>query len=96
MVLEHVGSASTALRDGEVIARQACYLPNVDRVVSHTGGSGPLIGLTSTKGLLIGAGHTCWGISNSVGTGCLISEILWEGEAKSAKIDELDPRLWGL
>lgn len=94
LVLEHVGAASTALRDGEVVARQACYLPTVDRPVS--GSSGPLIGLTSTKGLLVATGHTCWGISNSVGTGCLVSEILWEGKAKSADIDELDPRRWDL
>jgi len=95
-VLEHVGAASTSLRDGEVIARQACYLPNVDRKSAQSGSSGPLIGLTSTAGLILAAGHTCWGISNSVGTGCLVSEILWEGKAKSAKIDELDPRGWGL
>jgi glycine/D-amino acid oxidase-like deaminating enzyme len=38
------------------------------------------------------AGHTCWGIQNSCGTGKLISEFLFDGEAKSAKIDSLDPR----
>jgi glycine/D-amino acid oxidase-like deaminating enzyme len=91
-VVDYVGSISDELRDGEVTARQACYLPNVD-----TGG-GPLIGATSTKGLYLAAGHTCWGIQNGPGTGKLISELIFDGEAKSAKIKggSLDPKKYGL
>lgn len=37
-------------------------------------------------------GHTCWGIQNSCATGKLMSEFVFEGKAKSAKIDSLDPR----
>lgn len=37
-------------------------------------------------------GHTCWGIQNSCATGKLISEFVYEGSAKSARIDALDPR----
>ncbi|KAJ4369926.1 hypothetical protein N0V83_005690 [Neocucurbitaria cava] len=66
-IIDHVSSISGELRDGEVTARQACYLPNV----SGRGG-GPLVGETSVKGLLMGAGHTCWGIQNAPATGkCL-------------------------
>ncbi|KAH0139729.1 fad NAD binding oxidoreductase, partial [Aureobasidium melanogenum] len=54
-IVDYVSSISDELRDGEVTARQACYLPNVQ------GGNGPLIGHTGVKGLLIAAGHTCWG-----------------------------------
>lgn len=54
-VVDYVSSISDELRDGEVTARQACYLPNVQ------GGNGPLIGQTGIKGLLMAAGHTCWG-----------------------------------
>ena len=75
------------MRDGEVLVRQACYLPNVEGAVA-----GPLIGHTNTKGLLMAAGHTCWGIQNGPGTGKLISEFVFDGEAKSAKISSLDPR----
>ncbi|KAF2280338.1 FAD dependent oxidoreductase [Westerdykella ornata] len=89
-VVAHVCSISPALREGEVTARQACYLPTVD-----TGG-GPLVGRTSVKGLLIGAGHSCWGIQNAPGTGRCLSEVVWEGEVRSAEVGGLDPRGFGL
>ncbi|KXL42511.1 hypothetical protein M433DRAFT_73257 [Acidomyces richmondensis BFW] len=85
-IVDQVSSISDELRDGEVTARQACYLPNV------IGGRGPLIGLTRTKGLVLAAGHTCWGIQNGPGTGKLVSEFVFEGKAKSAKVKDLDPR----
>ena len=85
-IVDYVGSISDELREGEVTARQACYLPNVQM------GSGPLIGETGVKGLLMAAGHTCWGIQNGPGTGKLVSEFVFDGMAKSAKIDSLDPR----
>lgn len=85
-IVEHVGSISEELRNGEVTARQACYLPTVD------GDGGPLIGETGVKGLLIAAGHSCWGIQNAPATGKLMSEMIWEGKATSANIKSLDPR----
>ncbi|KAI9709066.1 MAG: hypothetical protein M1820_003512 [Bogoriella megaspora] len=85
-IVDYVGSISDELRDGEVTARQACYLPNVAL------GSGPLIGETGVKGLLMAAGHTCWGIQNGTGTGKLISEFVFDGKAKSATVGSLDPR----
>lgn len=85
-IIDHVGSISDELRDGEVRTRQACYLPNCDS------GAGPLVGLTDVKGLYIAAGHTCWGIQNAPGTGKLMSEFVFDGKAKSAKIGSLDPR----
>ncbi|KAL4793456.1 FAD dependent oxidoreductase [Aspergillus venezuelensis] len=86
-IIHQVGSISNALRDGEVTARQACYLPNVSAA-----SGGPLVGHTGTKGLYLAAGHTCWGIQNAPGTGKLISEFVFDGRAKSAKIGSLDPR----
>ena len=54
-IVDYVSSISQELRDGEVTTRQACYLPlTVTR-------EGPLIGHTGVKGLLLAAGHTCWG-----------------------------------
>lgn len=91
-IIDYVGSISDELRDGEVTARQACYLPNVER------NGGPLIGKTSVKGLVLAAGHTCWGIQNGPATGKLVSEIVFDGEAKSAKIKggKLDPKMFQL
>lgn len=85
-IINSVGSISDELKSGEVTIRQACYLPNVIR------GGGPLIGHAGVKGLYIAAGHTCWGIQNAPGTGKLISEFVFDGNAKSAKISALDPR----
>lgn len=90
-VIDQVSSISEELRDGEVTARQACYLPNVEGR-----GGGPLIGETSVEGLLMGAGHTCWGIQNGPGTGKILSELAWEGKVSSAQIGSLDPRKYGL
>ena len=87
-IVDHVSAISTELREGEVTARQACYLPNVT-----AGSGGPLVGLTDVKGLVMAAGHTCWGIQNGPGTGKLVSEFVFDGEAKSAKVKGLDPRL---
>jgi glycine/D-amino acid oxidase-like deaminating enzyme len=54
-IVDYVSSISAELREGEVTARQACYLPNV-----VAGSGGPLVGLTGVKGLVMAAGHTCW------------------------------------
>ncbi|KAH6715623.1 FAD dependent oxidoreductase [Leptodontidium sp. MPI-SDFR-AT-0119] len=85
-IIDYVSSISTPLREGEVLVKQACYLPSV------AGGGGPLIGETGIRGLLLATGHTCWGIQNSCATGKLMSEFIFEGEAKSARIEGLDPR----
>lgn len=85
-IVDFVGAVSDELRDGEVTARQACYLPSV------VGSSAPLVGFTGVKGEVMAAGHTCWGIQNGPGTGKLVSEFVFDGEARSAKIKGLDPR----
>lgn len=85
-IIDYVSSISTPLRQGAILARQACYLPSVS-----TGG-GPLIGETGIRGLLLATGHTCWGIQNSCATGKLMSEFVFEGKAKSANVASLDPR----
>lgn len=86
-IVDYVSSISDELRDGTVTARQACYLPQVEAA-----SGGPLIGETGVKGLLMAAGHTCWGIQNGPATGMLISEFVFDGKAKSANIESLSPR----
>ncbi|KAI9673083.1 MAG: hypothetical protein M1829_004397 [Trizodia sp. TS-e1964] len=87
-IVDQVALLSDELRDGKVTARQACYLP----VVEGPGSSGPLVGETGVKGLLLAAGHSCWGIQNGPATGKLISEFVFDGRAVSADISSLDPR----
>jgi glycine/D-amino acid oxidase-like deaminating enzyme len=79
---------SDELRDGVVTGRRACYLPTVDLPSGN-----PLIGPTDINGLILAAGHGCWGIHNAPATGKVISEIVFQGEAKSADISALDPRI---
>ena len=86
-IVDYVSSISDELRDGKVTVRQACYLPNVEAA-----SAGPLIGETGIQGLLMGAGHTCWGIQNGPGTGKLLAEFVFDGKAKSANVSSLDPR----
>ncbi|KAI9727166.1 MAG: hypothetical protein M1828_007367 [Chrysothrix sp. TS-e1954] len=86
-VVDYVGSISDELRDGTVMTRQACYLPVAK------GSGGPWIGeVPECKGLILASGHSCWGIQNGPGTGKLVSEIIMEGKAKSAKLGNLDPK----
>ncbi|KAF2671903.1 FAD dependent oxidoreductase [Microthyrium microscopicum] len=87
---QQISSVSPVLADADLEAKQACYLPNMED------GGGPVVGRTKTKGVLVATGHTCWGIQNSCGTGKVVSEMVWEGEARSADVRELDPGLWGL
>lgn len=87
-IVDYISSISDELRTGEVTARQACYLPSVP------GSSSPVIGETGIKGMVVAAGHTCWGIQNSCATGKLVSELVFDGEAKSAEIGAMDPKIY--
>ncbi|KAI1263198.1 FAD dependent oxidoreductase [Xylariaceae sp. FL1019] len=80
-IVAQVGGISEQLRDGEVLARQACFLPQGGPYIGNVGG---------VKGLVVAAGHTCWGIQNAPGTGKLVSEIVLDGKAKSAKLGGCD------
>ncbi|KAH8777511.1 D-amino-acid dehydrogenase [Diaporthe sp. PMI_573] len=82
-IAAQVGAISDELgSDGEVLARQACYLPQ----------GGPFIGpVPGHQGVVVAAGHTCWGIQNAPGTGNLVSEIVFDGKAVSAQLGGCDP-----
>ena len=88
-IISYISTFSSVLAAAPVKAKQACYLPQHIRFGQE---SGPLIGRTSVPGLFVAAGHTCWGIQNGPGTGKLMSEFVFDGVAKSADIDKLDPR----
>ncbi|KAI4285589.1 MAG: hypothetical protein L6R35_004630 [Caloplaca aegaea] len=85
-----VSSISQAMREGEIITRQACYRPFV---VGRARDIGPLVGPTGIEALWLASGHDSWGISNGPGTGKVISEMILDGKASSADVSSLDPRL---
>ena len=71
--------------DAEVQAEQACYLPIADR-------GRPLIGkVRGVEGVYVGSGLSCWGITQGPGTGLVLSELILQGQAKSADISKLAP-----
>ena len=89
-IYDDVSSISAAIREGEVITRQACYRPFV---AGRARDIGPLVGPTGVKSLWLASGHDSWGISNGPGTGKVISEIILDGSPSSADVSSLDPRL---
>lgn len=85
-----VSSVSRAVREGEVITKQACYRPIV---VGRPRDTGPLVGRTGVQCLWLASGHDSWGISNAPGTGKIMSEMIFDGKASSADISSLNPRI---
>ena len=82
-ISEALSPASSPAEGGDsgnahILARQACYLPQ----------GGPFIGPVSRpgKGVIVAAGHTCWGIQNAPATGLLVSELVFDGKASSANL----------
>ncbi|KAK9423016.1 putative FAD dependent oxidoreductase [Seiridium unicorne] len=82
-ILHQIGGISDELgKDGKVLSKQACYLPQGGPWIGEVGG---------TKGLIVAAGHTCWGIQNAPATGKLVSELVFDGVTKSAKLGNCNP-----
>lgn len=49
-----------------------------------------VIGQFYVKGLWIVFGYICWGIQNGFGIGCLMVELILDGEVKSVDIIEFE------
>lgn len=88
-LVSYISTISPQLRAAPVKARQACYLPRHMRFGQERG---PIVGPTSVPGVWVAAGHTCWGIQNGPGTGCLMAEWVFDGAPRSAGVGRLDPR----
>ncbi|KAI1340978.1 FAD dependent oxidoreductase [Xylariaceae sp. FL0016] len=88
-MVAYISTVSKVLGESKVTAKQACYMPRHMRPGQE---STPMMGGTSVDGLWVAAGHTCWGIQNGPATGKLMSEYIFDGEAKSAEVGDLDPR----
>ena len=86
-----IKSVSQEIHDGNIKMKQACYKPQIR---PHEDGEevGPMVGPTGIKGLWLATGHDEWGIQNAPGTGLVMSEMIFEGAARSANCDSLDPK----
>lgn len=91
-IVRQVGSISneldttTSSSGAKVLAKQACYLPQGGPWI------GPVPGFAGRGSrVVVAAGHTCWGIQNAPATGKLVSEIVLEGQARSARLGECEP-----
>ena len=76
-------SISTQLAEGNVIAKQACYLPYHQRGF-------PAIGWQTSPrkgraGVFVAAGHAVWGISLAPGTGKVVAEMVVGGSNGSGE-----------
>ena len=90
VIYKDISSISREIREGEVLIKQACYRPIV---VGRKREIGPLIGQTGIKALWLAAGHDSWGVQNGPATGKVMSEMILDGQARSADVSTLDPRL---
>lgn len=86
-----IQSVSQEIHDGEIVAKQACYKPQI-RPHEEDEEVGPMVGRTGVEGLWLATGHDEWGIQNAAGTGLVMSEMIFEGAAHSANCDSLDPQ----
>jgi glycine/D-amino acid oxidase-like deaminating enzyme len=50
----------------------------------------PLVGKVM-DGIYVAAGHSCWGITLGPGTGKVMSEMILDGKARSADVEDLSP-----
>ncbi|ORY60004.1 FAD dependent oxidoreductase [Pseudomassariella vexata] len=91
-VITAISGVSQQLREGGVIARQACYKAQIRK---HEEGEevGPIVGpMEDVKGLWVATGFDEWGIQNAPGAGLVTSQMIIEGKAWSADVDSLHPR----
>ena len=87
---------STILEEGEIIASQACYKPQL-RVHGEGEEVGPAIRrVGGCEGIWVAAGHDEWGVSNGPATGFVLAEMVMEGWSKTLgeAAGLLDPRLF--
>ncbi|KAM7184349.1 FAD dependent oxidoreductase [Rhypophila sp. PSN 637] len=89
-----VSSVAGVIRDGKVIATQACYKAQIRK---HEEGQevGPIVGpVPGIRGLWVATGLDEWGVQNGPGVGLLMSEMILDGDARSADVRALDPKHW--
>ncbi|GMM49312.1 Tda3 protein [Starmerella bacillaris] len=86
-IYQYGSALSDRIGNGQINIKQACYLPVVDSPYT----SGPFVGRSNVRNLMIATGHTCWGINNAPATGLLLAEILFEGRAHTVNARGLTP-----
>lgn len=53
-----------------------------------------MVGPLDVNGLWLATGLDEWGIQNGPAVGLVMSEMIWEGKARSADVESLDPKRW--
>lgn len=85
VLVDFAEQISASTRGVQSRVEQACYLP-----ISPDGV--PLIGqIPGMENAFVGAGHGCWGILNSPGTGKALAELLVDGESSSVNLAPFAP-----
>jgi len=79
------GKVSDELRQVTEYTRSACYLP-------HSADGVPVIGhVPQVPGLMIAAGHSCWGILQAPATGEAMAELIIHGRASNVDLKPFSP-----
>ena len=84
--LETFAAAISTRLEGNVVRRQACYLPFHDRGFPAIGWNRP--SSTNGAGVFLAAGHGVWGISLAPGTGKIVADMILEGS--HGKVEGVD------
>ena len=79
------GMLSTALGQGEVVRRQACYRPVCADAL-------PIMGkVPGVTGAYVASGHNCWGMLNAPASGRAMAELIVNGTSRSIDLSPFDP-----
>jgi glycine/D-amino acid oxidase-like deaminating enzyme len=79
------GVLSTALGQGEVIRRQACYRPICADAL-------PIMGMVpGVTGAYVASGHNCWGMLNAPASGLAMAELIVNGASGKIDLSPFDP-----
>ena len=79
------GHVSEALARASQYTPSACYLP-------HSADGVPLIGhVSNVSGLIVAAGHSCWGILQGPATGEAIAELIVHGKSSHVDLGPFSP-----
>ena len=90
-IWDSIRTVSQEIHGGNILVKQTCYKPQI-RKHEEDEEVGPMVGPMSVQGLWLATGHDEWGIQNAPGTGVVMSEMIFEGECKSADCTSLHPK----
>lgn len=85
MLARIAGHLSSAMGDGRVLTRNACYRPICADAL-------PIMGqVPGVAGAYVASGHNCWGILNAPASGAAIAELITAGESTRVDLRPFTP-----